>query len=221
MLHIAITVFWCIFVIAVAVVAVYVKFVWPQGGKAANPRLRGYGVVIDGNVVKSHGKTLGPLAGARAEVTGGTRSRRHTRAAVIITTATGSFHQQNIQGPAVLRAAQAWAVHFNTIAATAKTFPAPAAADAAAIIAARLAGEAAGAAYAKKIRAAANYRVSDADRDRALARLNEAFQIGQIAIDEFDQRSGQILAARTRSELAAPIADLPPTPAPTEGKSSS
>ncbi len=58
-------------------------------------------------------------------------------------------------------------------------------------------------------------RVSDADRDRALSELSEAFQVGRITADEFDQRSGQVLAARTGRELAAPLADLPVTrPAP-------
>jgi hypothetical protein len=52
-------------------------------------------------------------------------------------------------------------------------------------------------------------RVSDADRDRALAELSEAFRVGRITADEFDQRSGQALAARTGNELTAPLADLP------------
>src|SRR3984885_5464439 len=52
-------------------------------------------------------------------------------------------------------------------------------------------------------------RVSDADRDRALSELCEAFQVGRITADEFDQRSGQVLAARTGKELAALLADLP------------
>jgi Domain of unknown function (DUF1707) len=52
-------------------------------------------------------------------------------------------------------------------------------------------------------------RVSDADRDRALSELSEAFQVGRITSEEFGQRSGQVLAARTGQELAAPLADLP------------
>lgn len=55
------------------------------------------------------------------------------------------------------------------------------------------------------------FRVSDADRDRALAELGEAFRVGRITADEFDQRSGQALGARTGKELAALLADLPPT----------
>jgi Domain of unknown function (DUF1707) len=63
-------------------------------------------------------------------------------------------------------------------------------------------------------RAGRNYppgdlRVSDADRDRALSELSDAFQVGRITADEFDQRSGQALAARTGKELTALLADLP------------
>ncbi len=54
-----------------------------------------------------------------------------------------------------------------------------------------------------------DFRVSDADRDRALAELSEAFQVGRITADEFDQRSGQALAARTGKELTALLDDLP------------
>jgi hypothetical protein len=54
-----------------------------------------------------------------------------------------------------------------------------------------------------------DFRVSDADRDRALSELSEAFQAGRITADELDQRSGQVLRARTGRELTAPLADLP------------
>jgi len=54
-------------------------------------------------------------------------------------------------------------------------------------------------------------RVSDADRDRALYELSEAFQVGRITADELEQRSGQVLGARTGKELTAPLADLPLT----------
>ena len=59
-------------------------------------------------------------------------------------------------------------------------------------------------------------RVSDADRDRALGELSEAFQAGRISADEFDQRSGQALAARTGKELAAQLSDLPVLRAPVD-----
>jgi hypothetical protein len=52
-------------------------------------------------------------------------------------------------------------------------------------------------------------RVSDADRDRALSELSEAFRVGRITAEEFDQRSGQALRARTGKELTALLADLP------------
>jgi uncharacterized membrane protein len=52
-------------------------------------------------------------------------------------------------------------------------------------------------------------RVSDADRDRALRELSEAFQAGRITADEFDQRSEQVLGARTGNELTILLADLP------------
>lgn len=56
---------------------------------------------------------------------------------------------------------------------------------------------------------AGDLRVSDADRDRAVAGLSEAFQAGRITTEEFEQRSGQALGARTGKELAALFADLP------------
>lgn len=56
---------------------------------------------------------------------------------------------------------------------------------------------------------AGDLRVSDADRDRALRELSEAFQAGRITADEFDQRSGQALGARTGGELTVLLADLP------------
>jgi hypothetical protein len=52
-------------------------------------------------------------------------------------------------------------------------------------------------------------RVSDADRDRALFELSEAFRSGRLTADEFDQRSGQALNARTGNELTVLLADLP------------
>jgi Domain of unknown function (DUF1707) len=57
-------------------------------------------------------------------------------------------------------------------------------------------------------------RVSDADRDLAVADLSQAFQTGRITRDEFEQRSGQALRARTGRELTALLADLPPDHAP-------
>lgn len=52
-------------------------------------------------------------------------------------------------------------------------------------------------------------RASDADRDQALSELGKAFQAGRITADEFDQRSGQALGARTGADLTGLLADLP------------
>lgn len=52
-------------------------------------------------------------------------------------------------------------------------------------------------------------RVSDADRDRAVSELSEAFQAGRINTDELGQRSAQALRARTGKELTALLEDLP------------
>jgi len=58
-----------------------------------------------------------------------------------------------------------------------------------------------------------DFRVSDADRDRALSELGEALRAGRITADEFDQRAEQTLRARTGKELTALLADLPwPSP---------
>ena len=52
-------------------------------------------------------------------------------------------------------------------------------------------------------------RVSDAERDRAVSELGEAYRDGRITIEEFDLRSTQALSARTGRELIATVADLP------------
>jgi hypothetical protein len=52
-------------------------------------------------------------------------------------------------------------------------------------------------------------RASDADRDRALNRLQEALASGMITFDEFGQRSDLVLRASTRGSLAAITSDLP------------
>jgi hypothetical protein len=52
-------------------------------------------------------------------------------------------------------------------------------------------------------------RVSDADRERAVHELSGAFQAGRLTADEFDERSGQALNARTGKELTALLTDLP------------
>jgi hypothetical protein len=55
----------------------------------------------------------------------------------------------------------------------------------------------------------ASLRVSDADRDRAAAELGEHFQAGRLTQDEFDERVGQAINARTRGDLDELLADLP------------
>jgi Domain of unknown function (DUF1707) len=57
-------------------------------------------------------------------------------------------------------------------------------------------------------------RASDADRDRVLAQLQDALASGMIDLEEFHDRSGQALGARTRRELAATTSDLPASDAP-------
>ena len=52
-------------------------------------------------------------------------------------------------------------------------------------------------------------RVSDADRDAVISELSEHFQAGRLTKDEFDERTGQALGARTGQDLAALMADLP------------
>jgi Domain of unknown function (DUF4190)/Domain of unknown function (DUF1707) len=52
-----------------------------------------------------------------------------------------------------------------------------------------------------------------ADRERTIDVLKAAFGEGRLSKDEFDLRSGRVLAARTYSDLAAIVADLPSGPA--------
>jgi hypothetical protein len=52
-------------------------------------------------------------------------------------------------------------------------------------------------------------RVSDADRDRAVAELSEHFEAGRLTVEELDERTGRALRARTGRELADLLADLP------------
>jgi DUF1707 SHOCT-like domain len=61
---------------------------------------------------------------------------------------------------------------------------------------------------------AGDMRVSHADRERAVSGLTAAFQAGRLTQDEFEERSGQALHAKTGKELIALFADLPPDHAP-------
>ena len=60
-------------------------------------------------------------------------------------------------------------------------------------------------------------RVSDADRDQAIAELSEHFQAGRLTQEEFEERSGGALQAKTGDDLAGLFTDLPgrsPVPVP-------
>lgn len=52
-------------------------------------------------------------------------------------------------------------------------------------------------------------RVGDADRDDAVRRLREHLAQGRLDPDEFDERMGAALAARTRADLDRLFVDLP------------
>jgi len=52
-------------------------------------------------------------------------------------------------------------------------------------------------------------RVSDADRDLVVTELSEHFQTGRLTQDEFEERSGRALQARTGADLDVLFTDLP------------
>jgi hypothetical protein len=52
-------------------------------------------------------------------------------------------------------------------------------------------------------------RAADADRERVVAVLQEAFAQGRITVDEFQERSDQAYASKTLGDLAPLTADLP------------
>jgi Domain of unknown function (DUF1707) len=54
-------------------------------------------------------------------------------------------------------------------------------------------------------------RASDADRDTVVADLGEHFQAGRLTTEEFDERTGRALTARTWGELRELLTDLPAT----------
>jgi len=56
-------------------------------------------------------------------------------------------------------------------------------------------------------------KASDADRDAVLSDLSEHFQAGRLTADEFEDRTGRALAARTWGELRDLMQDLPADPA--------
>jgi hypothetical protein len=52
-------------------------------------------------------------------------------------------------------------------------------------------------------------RASDADRQRVADLLREHCAQGRLTLDEFDERLGQALAAKTLGQLQEPLHDLP------------
>jgi hypothetical protein len=65
---------------------------------------------------------------------------------------------------------------------------------------------------------AGSLRVSDADRDAALAELSEHFETGRLTSDELDERIGRAIRARTGQDLADLMADLPAASRPEAGR---
>jgi hypothetical protein len=57
---------------------------------------------------------------------------------------------------------------------------------------------------------ASSIRLTDAERDEAVARLSEHYAVGRLDKDEFDERSDAIWTARTGADLAPIFADLEP-----------
>lgn len=55
-------------------------------------------------------------------------------------------------------------------------------------------------------------RASDADRERAVEILTGAAGEGRLTLEEYSERSGSALSARTQGELAALTADIPSVP---------
>lgn len=58
-----------------------------------------------------------------------------------------------------------------------------------------------------------NMLAAATDRERTIDVLKAAFGEGRLTKEEFDSRSGRVLAARTYADLAALVADLPSGPA--------
>jgi hypothetical protein len=56
-------------------------------------------------------------------------------------------------------------------------------------------------------------RMSDADREQVVARLNAAAGEGRLTLAEFEERVAVVLGARTYGEIEPLLADLPEAPA--------
>ena len=59
----------------------------------------------------------------------------------------------------------------------------------------------------------AQMKASDADRDAVLSDLSKHFQAGRLTGEEFEDRTGRALVARTWGELRDLMHDLPTSPA--------
>ena len=57
-------------------------------------------------------------------------------------------------------------------------------------------------------------RVSDSERDATLQTLSHQAAEGRLTLDELEERAGQVLTAKTRTDLATVTRDLPPASAP-------
>jgi hypothetical protein len=55
----------------------------------------------------------------------------------------------------------------------------------------------------------AGYRVSDAERDLVIRRLQEHCATGRLSLDELTERVAEVQSARTSADLAAVTGDLP------------
>lgn len=55
-------------------------------------------------------------------------------------------------------------------------------------------------------------RIGDAERDATAALLAHHFAAGRLSRSEFDERTEQVLVARTRSQVDHVVVDLPSTP---------
>ena len=61
---------------------------------------------------------------------------------------------------------------------------------------------------------AATMRVSDADRQQVIDQLSRHTADGRLTLEEFENRVDEVVKARTRSELAATVRELPADPVP-------
>src|ERR687897_153868 len=59
-------------------------------------------------------------------------------------------------------------------------------------------------------------RAGDSDRERAAAALQEHYVGGRLTLEEFSERTGRVLAARSRAEIRRALSDLPVFPDPAE-----